>query len=474
MPGGTRFRLWPKLYEGYTSPEVVEVSLSAGSISPGPEDRSMYVANAVDKQQPYHPPDRMPPYTGSVFTPAMPDASGHFDRIPEETPQFLAAHLYGSVRRVLDIWEALLGHSVGWWHAKDFPRLELVPRVRWGNAHSGAGYLETGRLWSRNGVPQDMCLNFSIIGHEVGHIILFSVLGAPEEGHLTGAFLALHEAFADMVAAISVLYFDSAQEHMLQQTNGNLYALNLMSRLGELSGSDQVRVLDNDVSLSDLAGLRIGRDGKWIDPLGIGRNEHAASAPLSGAIFDCFVELFQDGLVRRKVINPQLDARRWTKARVRAALAEIHAASGEALEHFRAEFGIVLRESRDIIGLALARCIQRLEADDLDFGTVAARFCEALAELGQSRVMPALIENFRDRGIDPVPMMSWMSDVGTAYWRPLSSQRLHIASTHGSQMALGRPLPLATCRGYRAAQAVAAVNRLIRHPHRGAAALSGL
>src|SRR5580704_9120560 len=110
MAGGTRFRLWPKRWEGYTGPELVEISRPAGTVGPGPRDQSMYVANAVDKSLPYHPPNFMPPYVGPEFAPAMPDSSGHFDYIAEGTPQFGAAHLYGAVWRVLDIWEVLLGH----------------------------------------------------------------------------------------------------------------------------------------------------------------------------------------------------------------------------------------------------------------------------------------------------------------------------------------------------------------------------
>ena len=307
MPGGTRFRLWPKIGEGYQKPEVVEVSLPPGTIGPGPQDPLMYVANAVDKALPYRLSDRLPPYTGPEYPPAMPDADGHFDQIPEGSPQFLAAHLYGATRRVLDIWENLLGHPIVWWHVNSYPRLELVPKVRWGNAHSGPGFLETGLLWSHSGVPQMLGLNFSVIAHEVGHTILFSVLGGPEQGHLTGAFLAFHEAFADYVSANAVLYFDSAIERLLLQTRGNLYALNLISQIGELSGNDQVRVLDNDVTVSDLRGLRLGPDGNWIDPLGLGRNQHAAAAPLSGAIFDCIIELFQDELVARGAIGSPIE-----------------------------------------------------------------------------------------------------------------------------------------------------------------------
>jgi hypothetical protein len=254
MAAGTRFRVFPKFAEGYRQPELVEVAAPPGTIGPGPQDATMYVANAVDKPLPYRLPDRLPPYTGALYPPAAPGPNGHFDHIPEDTPQFLAAHLYAVVRRVLDLWRGLLGHRIIWWHVDAFPRLELVPRLRWNNAHSGPGFLETGLLWTRRGVPRTLCLNSDVVAHEVGHTILFSVLGAPDPGRLTGAFLAFHEAFADHVAVIAALQFDSVAARLLSQTRGNLYALNLINRLGELSDDEQVRILDNEVSLSLTSG----------------------------------------------------------------------------------------------------------------------------------------------------------------------------------------------------------------------------
>jgi hypothetical protein len=446
MPGGIRFLLFPQRAQGYLEPERVEIDLPPGGIRPGPQDGTMYVANAVDKPRPYRLPDRLPPYGGPLHPPAVPGPDGHFDHIAVGTPQFFAAHLYGASRRVLDLWQDLLGRPIVWWHVQEFPQLELVPWLRWGNAHSGPGFLETGMLWTHNGVPQELSLNFDVIAHEIGHIILFSILGAPTPGHLTGEFLAFHEAFADHVAAISSLYFRSVATRLLVQTGGNLYALNLVSRLGELSGNEQVRMLDNDVRLSDLRGLRIGPDGTWIDPLGLGRRQHAAAAPLSGAFWDCLVELYQDGLVARGAIGPRLDTRGWTRAEVEAALQPLQRATGAALERFEDDFFAALQAARDLTGLLLARCVRRLDPDDLDFATVAARFCEALVELGQAHILPAFVDNFIYRGIDPRPLLR-----GAA--------------------AMRGPLPLG--RAAQDPQAVAAVGRLIQHPHRETAALAG-
>ena len=77
-----------------------------------------------------------------------------------------------------------------------------------------------------------------------------------------------------------------------------------------------------------------------------------------------------------------------------SALAELHAAAGAALQRFYAEFDVALRDARDVVGLALARCIQRIVADDLDIHTVAARFCEFVIERWPSDILPVLIEEF--------------------------------------------------------------------------------
>ena len=231
---------------------------------------------------------------------------------------------------------------------------------------------------------------------------------------------------ADHVAAISSLYFRSVARRLLVQTRGNLYALNLVSRLGELSGNDQVRVLDNTVLMSHLRGLRLGPDGNWIDPLGLGRNQHAAAAPLSGAFWDCLVELYQDRLVARGAIGPRLDTRGWTREEVDEALGPLQDAVGAALERFEDDFFAALQAARDLTGLLLARCVQRLDPDDLDFATVAARFCEALVELGQGHLLPAFVENFLYREIDPRPLLGGVV--------PVSGRRRWVAPSRSTSM----------------------------------------
>jgi hypothetical protein len=120
---------------------------------------------------------------------------------------------------------------------------------------------------------------------------------------------------------------------------------------------------------------------------------------------------------------------------------------GASLERFQEDFFAALQAARDLTGLLLARCVQRLDPDDLDFATVAARFCEALVERGQGHILPAFVDNFLYRGIDPRPLLRG------------------VAVERGAP-----PLGRAAASDLRG---IAAVGRLIQHPHREAMALAG-
>ena len=306
---GTRFHLFPSYAEGYTEPEIVEVSLPPGSIGPGPSDPWMHVRNPIFKNEPYSPPVYVPPYTGLVYSPANPGRHGHFDEIAFGTEQFLAAHTYGTVRLVLDIWQYYLASPIVWWHADLFPEIELIPTVNWQNAQSGPGFIEMGQISDDLGRPQPFCLNFDVLAHETGHVILFSKIGVAPE--VTEAFLAFHESFADLISMVAVLHFPSVRMRLLHQTWGNLYSLNVLTRFGAYSDTQQIRIASNQTRMAEVKDIRLKADGSWFDPSGLDRNQHAIAEPLTGAIFSVLVEIYQDELVSRRLINPELDARGW-------------------------------------------------------------------------------------------------------------------------------------------------------------------
>ena len=264
---GTRFRLFPSYAEGYTEPELVEVSLPPGSIGPGPSDAWMYARNPISKGEPYDPPFYVPPYNGPIYPPAIPGRRGHFDEIAFGTEQFLAAHTYGTVRLVLDIWEHYLARPIVWWHADVIPRVELIPTVQWQNAQSGPGFIEMGQEPDSIGRLQPFCLNFDVLAHETGHGILFSQIGVAPD--VTEAFLAFHESFADLISMVSVLHFPSVRMRLLQQTWGNLYSLNVLTRFGEYSDTQQLRIASNQTTMAEVEDIRLEADGSWLDPTGL-------------------------------------------------------------------------------------------------------------------------------------------------------------------------------------------------------------
>lgn len=404
-PAGTRFRLFPEYASGFLIPETVWLSPRPGTIGTGPEDDQMYVANAVLKPSPYQPPDYIPPYAGSEFRPAGPDTAGHFDRIPVDSPQFLAAHVYGAARHTLDIWEAYLGCRVAWWHAPEIPRLELVPIVQWRNAHSGPGFLETGYMPDEHGTPQLFALNFDVIAHEIGHAILFSQVGVPASGEPHAEYLAFHESFSDLIALVGALNFESVIAKLFEQTGGNLYVLNLVNRMGKISDNLQIRIVSSQATMDDMRGLHLGGDGTWIDPSGQHRNQHALGQPLSGAIFDCLVEIYQDRLVALRLIPDEADARGWTRVEVEQAEDRIHRRHCAAMARFATGFRTALLEARDAVGLAMAHAICTLHPDTLTFARVAARFLEGACIAGEGANLGAMLNHFLRHGIDPLPFL---------------------------------------------------------------------
>ncbi len=454
--GGTRFSLFPQYDEGF-APEVVEVSSPAGSLGPGPRDRRMYVADALGKTRPYAPPDPAPPWTGPVHAPALPDPAGHFDSLPPDTSQFRAAHLFGTVRLVLDIWERLLGGPVPWWHPDASHDLELVPVVHWANAQSGPGFLETGLWPGPDGSLQPFCLNFDVVAHEVGHALLFGVMGVPSPDRLDESYLGFHESFGDLVALLSALHFPSVRARLLRQTAGDLYALNLLNRLAETAPHQQIRLACNSTTMQDVAGLRVRADGSWFDPAGLGRNAHALSEPLTGVVFDCLVELYQEGLVRRGAIGATHDVRGWSRSGVALSLGSVHDAHRRAYSGFAAAFDAALLDARDAVSAALVHVVRTLPAAGVTFGRVAALMLESVAHGGFASRFDSLLELFLHRGIEPRPHL-WLA--------PVLGQRAVRASRRGARVLATQPVPT-SCRCADPGH-VALARRLMPHAHRSA------
>jgi hypothetical protein len=396
---GTRFRLFPQAPYGTATPrlpEVVWLSPPAGTIGPGPCDDRMYVVDPVDKPQPYGiargpygtPFLYLPPWTGAIYPPAMPDEEGHFDHLEDGTPEFEAAHAYGVVRFVLDVWDRYFGRPIEWHFLHDQERLEVSLFRDLENALAGYGFLEVGAHTANDADYRPYSLNFDVLAHEVGHLIIYSEVGVPEPEAAEGEYFGFHESAADLVALISALHFDSVVDDLLQSSRGNLYTLNKLARIGEVAENEEIRIASNSRVLSEFA---IG----WVD-------EHLLSEPLTGAIFDIFVDVFHEGLLDRGLISPEVEDLADQVEQVPEYEPLIQALFDRAFARDPAGFKDALLDARDYLGVALAVTWSRLSPDYLAYEHVGEGLLAVDRELNAGRYHRLIVTNFRLRDIGAV------------------------------------------------------------------------
>jgi hypothetical protein len=396
--GGVRFRLFPKppYVHPEWPPETVRVSDPPGAIGPGPSDDRIHIISPIGKRFAYGvnpgplgtPHLNLPPWKGPTFAPVRPSAEGHFDHLPEGTPEFAEAHVFGTVRFVLDIWERYFGRRIEWHFASDYRRLEISILPGLNNAYAGYGFMEVGAHRFPDGSHAPYAVNFDVIAHELGHLILYSTIGLPTPVTQQGEYYGFQESGADTTALIAVLHFQSLLEHLLAETQGNLYTFNELDRFAELSPNDQIRLASNTVKLSEFA-------AGWED-------EHALSQPLTGAIFDILVDIFQEILVERGLI-PRHVAEATRRVRSHPDNAEIvqsvfDAAFVDRYEEFRA----ALVEARDYMGFLLAETWKRLSPDYFNYLEIAEAMIEIEGVMSGGRYRRAMVESFAWREIGRV------------------------------------------------------------------------
>jgi hypothetical protein len=394
---GTRFRVFPQPPFGRPDavPETIEVSAPPGGIGAGPSDDRMFFVRPIGKRYPYGvhtgplgtPFLTLPPWTGPIAPPVEPGPDGHFDHFEVGTPEFEAAHLFGVTRFVMDVWERYLGHPIRWHFERDFPRLQLSILPEWDNGQIGYGYLEVGSAQRRDGKILPFALNFDVIAHEVGHGIIYSEVGLPALDAESGEYFGFHEAAADWVAMIAALHFPSVVHDLLEETSGNLYTNNEFNRFSEFSANEQIRVASNYMKLSDF------EDG-W-------RDEHKLSEPLSGALFDIFVDMFHEILVETGAIDRSLEDLSDITLNRPELENQMQAEFDGAYARNREGFAFALIEARDLMGEILVDSWRTLSPDSLHFAGFADRMIAADKSITGGRLNSILVTNFwwRDIGL---------------------------------------------------------------------------
>jgi hypothetical protein len=390
---GTRFRLFAQdpALAAFAEPERVWIARAPGTIAAGPADERMYVVDAIGKPGPYEYP-YLPPYIGPAFPPALPGAEGHFDHLEVDSPAFRSAHMYATVRRVLDIWESYAGHRIEWHFRAIRNRLELVPYVDWANAQSGFGFIEAGYAHDERGVQRLHWQNFDVLAHEVGHLLIYSEVGTAPPNTRTDQYFGFHESFADLVALVGCLHFHTVLDHVLRRSAGNLYYLSELNRIGELSETAQIRIADNDLRMSDVEDVSSAEN--------ISCALHDLSQPLTGAIFDILVDVYQQFLVDAGLISADLDRASGRVSGVTVDDPEIEARFAAAYEGRHGAFKAVLLKTRDYLGAGLAHAWRRLSPDYLNYLDILDALLAVDRYLTGGRFARSIWESFAWREID--------------------------------------------------------------------------
>lgn len=385
---GTRFRIYPqnKNLKGFSEPEVIYINDKPGSIKAGPQDERMYVIDVKDKNKYEYP--YLPPYSGLHYPFVQPDNEGHFDYINTNDRDFGSAAMYASIRRVLDIWEDYFGKTIPWSFRAQYSRLEIIPRIKWDNAHAGYGFIEFGFPRKHN-MPWELdlknphCENFDVVAHELGHLIKYGVIGFPDsEENSTDEYGGHHEAFADLISIISLLHFDSVVNHLLENTKGNLFSENELSRIGELNDNETIRSAFNYMKMSDMSGAS---------------EEHELSLPFTGGAFDILVEIYEHNLIEQGIISEELG-----KKSYHAEADEILGIQKEFEGYFidkKDEFKTALLDARDYFGRLMAVTWGQTSPNKLYYSTVVRNMIDADMELSSGKYSEIIRDCFKWREI---------------------------------------------------------------------------
>jgi hypothetical protein len=397
---GTRFRLFaqPPLLAAYREPVTVHLSPPPGSLWPGPSDARMCVIEPLGKPASYGDllvhsgRGPLPPWQGPVAEPARPGPDGSFDHLAPEHPAFAQAHAYACVRLALDVWEGYLGRRVPWHFARNQGRswLEIgLLGEGYDNGEVGWGWLELGHDRSPDRPPHPFALNLDVIAHEVGHLIVYGIVGQPREEATSAEYAGFHESAADLVALLVAAHLEPVLDQVLERTRGNLYGANELNRLGELSSTTQIRVASNSTRMSEFV---LG----WSD-------EHDLSEPLTGAVFDLLLDIYQANLVERRLIPPSLAAMVGEVGHLRAFTPMIQAEFDRWYPRAPEQFRVAFADARDRLGACFAHVLVRLPRERMTYVAVREALLEADRRLG-GRFAAAIAENFAWREIGRAPI----------------------------------------------------------------------
>jgi hypothetical protein len=325
----------------------------------------------------------------------------------EGDPQFHQQMVYAVAMTTIRNFERALGRRVFWSGAGEeqgyafVRRLRIYPHaLREANAFYSQrkkallfGYFPASTTDPGHNLPGGTvfaCLSHDIIAHETTHALLDGLHRRFIEPS-NGDTLALHEAFADVVALFQHFSFPEVLRHQIAGTRGDLASQNLLAALAHQFG----QAIGSYGALRDALGTIDPQTRKWRpkepDPADVQTTHeaHARGAILVAAVFDAFLAIY--------------------KSRI-ADLLRIATGGTGVLPQGALHPDLVERMAREAAvtaGHVLDMCIRALDycpPVDVDFGDYLRALVTADRDLvpdDDRRYRIAVIEAFRRRGIYP-------------------------------------------------------------------------
>jgi hypothetical protein len=240
------------------------------------------------------------------FPPILPDINGDFlfpppeqyivediynlPEISEEEQRFDAAHTYAVVRKVLTMYQRVLGRELKWvWNSgSNVEPLSIHPHANLGRAafyDRSLKSLNFQYFYVLGKQPVFTCRSIDVVSHETGHAIFDSLKpywNVLEDGRgLSLAIAALQESLCDLTSIFFILSQLDLVEYIIAQTKANLrYEDNILATWGEelgvIPGYGATRNAVNNLKLSE-AGTEI----------------HRISQVFTGAVYDMLSEMFK-------------------------------------------------------------------------------------------------------------------------------------------------------------------------------------
>ncbi len=228
----------------------------------------------------------------------------------EGNPQFHQQMVYAVAMTTIKSFETALGHTALWaahdtvQGSKFIQRLRIYPHaLRAANAYYSPtkkallfGYFPASARPDRH-LPRGLvftCLSHDVVAHETTHALLDGMhrrFLQPSNADM----LALHEAFADIVALFQHFTLPEVLRHQVAKTRGDLASENLLGQLAQQFGEATGRF----GALRDALGAVNQKTGVWEptkpDPSALSTvfEPHARGSLLVAAVFSAFVSIYK-------------------------------------------------------------------------------------------------------------------------------------------------------------------------------------